>query len=547
MRTNTKRFSLALTAPVLAALVLVVSAILLLRPGVEIVAADPGTVCVATTGEDNMTCGTVISPCKMIQYAIDNRVSAGDTISVAAGTYTESVNIDEAELTIVLAGDTIIQPTSPCFTVNADDTTIQGGVCTPSGGSSGIQVNTPRNNLVIKEIEIKNAPGGGDGIRVGDGDAGDDVTNLQILDTYIHDNAGDGVEFDNVDLLGVFEMTGNAFRNNNGVGVKDTDSTPDPTINAEYNEWGHITAPVSGTDFSGGVDADPWVFGKLFVDPGTQNVRENYEVTVTIKANAENWTGVQFTLDYNEAEVSVVSTTDGNFGGSTTITDTGSVIEYRSYQTGATEWDANPGPDTILTVVFKAKTGLSGLPVTSLLDLKDVKLGAKNGVNIYVDSVTNGDIVILATSDIVGRVNLQGRADDTGAVVAWNAGATYEYTPSSDTSDYWGAINFDDVWGPDTYYSVTVEMARYLDAAAPVTITNESQKSVTWNTVKLLGGDANDDDTIRIQDASIIGGQFGNSPPTDPRADINSDNVVDILDLVLMGGNFDLTSSPWTP
>ena len=30
-------------------------------------------------------------------------------------------------------------------------------------------------------------------------------------------------------------------------------------------------------------------------------------------------------------------------------------------------------------------------------------------------------------------------------------------------------------------------------------------------------------------------------------SDVNGDGVVNIYDLVLVGGNFDLTSSPWTP
>ena len=69
------------------------------------------------------------------------------------------------------------------------------------------------------------------------------------------------------------------------------------------------------------------------------------------------------------------------------------------------------------------------------------------------------------------------------------------------------------------------------------------------STLVLLGGDANDNNEIGIGDASIIGGQYGNSGSgiTMPKADINADDVVDILDLVIMGGNFDKKSTHCSP
>jgi hypothetical protein len=48
---------------------------------------------VATTGSDVPTCGTSTAPCKHIQYALDNRAAAGDTVNVRAGTYTECITV----------------------------------------------------------------------------------------------------------------------------------------------------------------------------------------------------------------------------------------------------------------------------------------------------------------------------------------------------------------------------------------------------------------------------------------------------------------------
>ena len=42
---------------------------------------------VATNGTDNSSCGSTTSPCASIQYVLANKVAAGDTVKVKAGTY----------------------------------------------------------------------------------------------------------------------------------------------------------------------------------------------------------------------------------------------------------------------------------------------------------------------------------------------------------------------------------------------------------------------------------------------------------------------------
>lgn len=80
---NTRRIALAVVAPV--------AAIGLMVPAVPASAATANRY-VATTGTDTGACLRPAHPCKTISYA-ETHAAAGDTVSVAAGTYNESVMI----------------------------------------------------------------------------------------------------------------------------------------------------------------------------------------------------------------------------------------------------------------------------------------------------------------------------------------------------------------------------------------------------------------------------------------------------------------------
>jgi len=48
----------------------------------------------------------------------------------------------------------------------------------------------------------------------------------------------------------------------------------------------------------------------------------------------------------------------------------------------------------------------------------------------------------------------------------------------------------------------------------------------------------NSDGVVDAQDLSIVIKHFGESPPSDPKADVNKDGSVNILDLVLISQHF---------
>ena len=48
---------------------------------------------VSLSGTDNASCGSEGSPCQTIQYALDNKINAGDTLYIRGGTYRETITI----------------------------------------------------------------------------------------------------------------------------------------------------------------------------------------------------------------------------------------------------------------------------------------------------------------------------------------------------------------------------------------------------------------------------------------------------------------------
>jgi len=477
-------------------------------------------------------------------WQLVEEASPGDTIILGAGTYPGGVVIDKP-LTLVGVDGTVIGPGSDGITVSANDVTIDSITLDGTGGDPGdvgIRVLNGVERLWVRNCEIRDWPD--DGIHFNGA-----ITGLKVVDNYIHDNGGDGMEF-NATPAGTVQIYGNALRANTGYGVNAVSGS----VVAEYNEWGDIAGPTgtNGDGVSGSVDYDPWVFGKVYADvvPDPARVREGENVDVDIKVDTANLYGAQFSLTFDPAKLKVVSTTDsgaGYFKGSqecsTTYNNTSGTLTFHCSR-GGTDTAVSGSGVKLLTITFQAQE-ITGTSTTATIDLdaSKVRLGALGGVNIYVDSVTDDSLTILGTTTVSGVVDLQGRDNDSGAVVDPLAGVTYGYDPSPVTTGPWGTYSFSNM--TDDTYTFKIEMARYLDASAVVVVSGDT---MTLNKAILLGGDVDDDDDIAITDLSSIGGKFGETvnPATTPQ-DINYDGLVDILDLVLAAGNYGLTSSPWTP
>lgn len=265
MRTNTRKLGLALAS-------LALVAVLLGLGGV--VSADPGTVYVATTGTDGPTCGTVGSPCRTIQYAIDNRAVAGDTINVAAGTYTENVRV-EKRVTIQSqngASGTIVDGSGAnkhTFNVSTDGVNITGftvkgataakkagvyldsvGSCTISATTCldnyyGIYLNPGLTNTLTSNIVISNTKYGiyidgehGNAVHgntvSGNGECGiyvDNSPNTILTENTVNGNGECGINLDGSDNN---TLVGNSVTGNK-IGVKVEGPGDASTIKINFN------------------------------------------------------------------------------------------------------------------------------------------------------------------------------------------------------------------------------------------------------------------------------------------------------------------------
>lgn len=263
-------------------------------------------------------------------------------------------------------------------------------------------------------------------------------------------------------------------------------------------------------------------------------------ITASLVLTCENVYGYQFQVTFNPSHLEAQAAGfDGSFvepnftppDWTATIDNVAGIVRFAATQFKP----ASPatGTGTIGWVRFTGRSPPT-LPVTTTVGFHDPRLASVDGLRM-TPAVISGTITILPQSIITGQVELQGRTNWSGAeAAALPIGI-------SDTTDVdgWYALTV-----PTATYTVTVEMVRYLDASRTVALVRGEN---LLSRVRLLGGDANDDDEIDIVDIGIIGGMYDTAvDPATERADINADGLVDIVDVVLAAGNYTRTSPvPW--
>ena len=218
IRLNRRRWAAQLTLTTGPALLFIVALLWGLR-GVTPARAYLGDLYVdGASGQDIPTCGTTIAPCQTISYTLNSRASYGDTLLIAAGTYTENLTITGIAVTLrggytisgtqwlTRTGTTIVDGSQLDRTfvvhggsdVTLEDMTITGGVapeeaCWGGGvqvtnGSATLRRTTVRGNQALCTSGQSGGGAGGGLNAVAD----EGPASLFVEDSFILDNlAGD--------------------------------------------------------------------------------------------------------------------------------------------------------------------------------------------------------------------------------------------------------------------------------------------------------------------------------------------------------------------
>ncbi len=252
--------------------------------------------------------------------------------------------------------------------------------------------------------------------------------------------------------------------------------------------------------------------------------------------------------------------------------DTGEIGYFCSLSDPDVEFDGGK----IATFNFTAN--LSGDSFFDVFTDETLSSAAVGGVKVFVNNagynlpsvaerditdIDDGRLIIDDISNFTGFIDLQGRPNDSGALLeVWStdSGGTNLATATSASAGKYTTVyepgQLMVVSTPPSYvvdYYLYADRALYLPTYSPyLTAQLLLSPTTALNQLLLLGGDGTDNNEIDILDASCIGYDYGTSTNTcigggGADSDVNGDGTVNIFDLTLMEGNFSKTYSPWTP
>jgi len=254
-----------------------------------------------------------------------------------------------------LTPGTVLQNSSPCFEVYANDVKIYtdspaAAKCVPTNDSDGIWVADGVENLRVVNLEFD-----GTGQTTGDGIHFEGaITNFQIINNYFHDLGGSAIEFVGAPAGTIQDVYGNYFVGTNGIALGAG------TLNAAYNSWGTYEVPTAPS----GVTVAPHTHAEIYVTPAVGGeVLKDSEVVFTVYGKIQSLTGAEFELSYPTSQLELLSAvaneTTWNQYALVDDTVTGKITVALS------AYDAVSGdPVEMLTLTFKALAYADDLTLT---------------------------------------------------------------------------------------------------------------------------------------------------------------------------------------
>ena len=378
-------------------------------------------------------------------------------------------------------------------------------------------------------------------------------SNIQVVNSNIH-NLGADINFVSTPT-GVIDIQGNNFYNS----LYTVKAPEGSAFSLKYNSWGSYSGPNSQGYGTVGFDTSllqNWTFAALSIE-STNNANEvvlNNNITFTFSMSARRVLGLDFAITFDPTVLEYVSSDLSNsvFSSEKSVNATdastgrikfhglGQTIEGTPYQ------PISSYSTEVFNVTFKGKAvNTYNIGITDPNDVR-VAMDQDNGPSnwIYINNFPtysdNSGTVLPNYKTVIGTVSMQGRVDRDGAIVKLWQNADEKYSNTS-INRMTNNVSLTDVtFGT---YVISIIKDGYLDInktmARSMTI---STSAYTITTLELKGGDANDDDSITIADATLIGNDYGQTTSFTDFTDINSSGKVDIFDLALMGGNYGMTS-----
>lgn len=229
------------------------------------------------------------------------------------------------------------------------------------------------------------------------------------------------------------------------------------------------------------------------------------------------------------------------------------------------------GTGSLLTVTLDAQT-VAG---TTNFGIANVKLADRNSQPISFNTVNGGSLTWQFCSN--GATLPCGPGNETGicengtktcsdGLYGSCIGATYPTDETCDGQDQDCDGNVDDPWmgvldDPCTVgigeceNSGVIECATTTSTGCSVSALPAGTESCPFTIededcdgqIIEFRGDADCSCGVGLADFTLLGLNFGTSPPSDARADLNGDNEVDIFDLVMIGSNYgiDYSGAPY--